>query len=74
MTQLARAGRWDQEPLLANIRDRRYSAILIWIIPTFPVERERWTDEMLATIDHSYVIDQRIPRYFGETLVYRPRR
>ena len=73
LAQLAQAGRWNQEPLLANIIDRQYAVILIWIIPSFPLEQQRWTDEMLTTIEQAYVIDQRITRSNGETLVYRPR-
>jgi hypothetical protein len=74
LTQLVRAGRWDQQPLLRSIHDRRYAAILIWIIPEYPLERIRWSEEMLGAVDQAYVLDQRIPRSYGETLVYRPRR
>ena len=73
LSQLARAGRWNQDPLLAAIRERHYAAILIYTVPAFPLERERWTDEMLTAIDEAYAVDREIPHTRGTTLVYRPR-
>lgn len=69
MTQLARAGRWDQQAFLADIERQAFSAILLYRIPDVPLHRTRWTDEMLATIDRRYIIEQRI----GQTDIYRPR-
>ena len=70
MTQLARAGRWDQRPFLDFLERQAFAAILLYRIPQVPLHRTRWTDEMLATIERRYVMEQRI----GATEVYRPRR
>jgi hypothetical protein len=69
MTQLARAGRWDQRPLLDDIERQAFAAILIFTIPEAPLHRQRWTDEMLAAIEHRYAVSERV----GGTLVFRPR-
>jgi hypothetical protein len=69
MTQLARAGRWDQRPLLDDLERQAFTAILIYTIPDVPLHRERWTDEMLAAIERRYAVTERI----GQTLVFRPR-
>ena len=69
MTQLARAGRWDQRPLLDDLERQAFAAILIYEIPDVPLHRERWTDEMLAAIERRYAVTERI----GQTLVFRPR-
>lgn len=69
MTQLARSGRWDQRPLLADIERRAFAVILIFVIPEVPLHRERWTDEMLVAIERGYTVSERI----GQTLVFRPR-
>ena len=55
MTQLAREGKWDQEPLLRRTEERRFSAILIFEPPgaRWLVE-DRWTDEMLDRIEANY--------------------
>jgi hypothetical protein len=69
MTQLARAGRWDQRPFLAEIERQAFAAILIYRIPELPLHRQRWTDEMLEAIERRYVVEERV----GPTEVYRPR-
>jgi len=69
MTQLARAGQWDQRAFLADIERQAFAAILLYRFPGVPLHRTRWTDEMLAAIDRRYVIEQRI----DQTDVYRPR-
>jgi hypothetical protein len=69
MTQLARAGRWDQRPLLHEIERQAFAAILIYRIPELPLERQRWTDEMLAAIERRYGVAERV----GQTEVYRAR-
>jgi hypothetical protein len=70
MTQLQRDGRWDQGPLLASIERREFPAILIWK-PAYAsgVHKDRWTREMLQTIDENY---KPAHKYAGP-LVYRPR-
>lgn len=69
MTQLARAGRWEQRPFLREIERQAFAAILIYRIPELPLDRQRWTDEMLAAIERRYVIVERV----GQTDVYGPR-
>jgi len=69
MTQLARAGRWDQQPLLADLERQAFAAILIVTIPEVPLHRDRWTDEMLGVIGRRYAVAERV----GQTLVLRPR-
>jgi hypothetical protein len=70
MTQLQRDGRWDQGPLLDSIEHRKLPAILVWKPPCAAgVQRERWTREMLKTIDENY---KPAHKYAG-TLVYRPK-
>ena len=70
MTQLQRDGRWDQRALLASIERREFPAILIWKPPyASGLYRERWTREMLKTIDVNY----RSTHKYAGTLVYRPR-
>ena len=69
MTQLARAGRWDQRPFLAELDRQAFGAILIYRVPGLGLERQRWTDEMLRVIDRRYVFERRI----GLTEIYRPR-
>ena len=69
MTQLARAGRWDQRPLLGDLERQTFAAILIYTIPEVPLHRDRWTDEMLAVIERRYAVAERV----GQTLVFRPR-
>jgi hypothetical protein len=74
MTQLARAGLWDQTPVVASIEHQRYAAILVYTIPDYPLEMERWTAEMLAAIDHAYVAGPRIGTESDGSVVYTPRR
>jgi hypothetical protein len=53
VTQLAWAGKWDQEPLLESIRNKEYGAIILYDRPWV---HERWTEEMLETITQSYTL------------------
>lgn len=53
VTQLAWAGKWDQTPLLESIENKEFAAIIIY---DRPWANERWTQEMLATIDQSYTL------------------
>jgi 4-amino-4-deoxy-L-arabinose transferase-like glycosyltransferase len=55
VTQLARAGRWDQTPLLESIRKQEFAAIILY---DRPWSRERWTPEMLEAINQSYRLSQ----------------
>lgn len=67
LTQLARAGKWEQTPLLAAIERQEYALILIFKFPGLSLDRDRWTDEMLAAIDRRY----RAVEEIGYTVVYR---
>ncbi len=53
VTQLAWAGKWDQTPLLDSIKNKEFSAIIIF---DKPWAKERWTKEMFTAIDHSYTL------------------
>jgi len=69
VTQLANAGLWDQDALLASIRDQEFPLILIHHFMGWPVYKERWTPEMLATITENYAPT----RFLAETIVFQPR-
>lgn len=68
VTQLARAGLWDQTPLIQSIQNKEFPLILIHYFPEYAVYKERWTPEMLAAIDHSYVVTD----ILADTRVYKP--
>ncbi|HEX6269047.1 MAG TPA: hypothetical protein VFZ43_02325 [Anaerolineales bacterium] len=53
VTQLAWAGKWDQTRLLDSINKKEFASIIIY---DRPWSNERWTPEMLAAIDHSYML------------------
>ena len=74
LTQLSRAGLWDQTPLVASIQQQRYAVILIYTIPDYPLERDRWSAEMLAALDRAYVAGPRIGTESGGSVIYTPRR
>lgn len=65
VTQLARAGQWDQEPLLESLRQNEFAAILIYE----PWSGERWTPEMRAVINQSY----RLADNIADNKVFLPR-
>ena len=54
VTQLSRAGVWDQTPLIQSILQKEFPLILIHYFPVYPVYKERWTSEMLAAIGRAY--------------------
>ncbi len=68
MTQLARAGLWDQTPLLESIRNQEFPVIMIHHFRNWPVYQTRWTPEMLATITTYY----RPESFINESLIYVP--
>jgi hypothetical protein len=68
VTQLARAGVWDQTPLVESIRNREFPLILIHYFPEYPVYKERWTEEMLSAVRRYYVPAKTL----ADTRVYRP--
>jgi hypothetical protein len=53
VTQLAWAGKWDQTPFLESIRNKEFSAIIIY---DKPWASERWTEEMFDAINGSYIL------------------
>ncbi len=59
VTQLAKAGIWDQSPVLEGIQNQDYPLILVYY-PSFSNEThvERWTPEMLAAIEEWYLPSQ----------------
>jgi hypothetical protein len=65
VTQLAWAGKWDQTPLLEGIRDREYSAIILYDRPWLS---ERWTAEMLDAVRRSY----RLVDIIADNKIYKP--
>ena len=58
VTQLARAGKWDQEPLLDSINKKEYASIILYDRPWSL--SDRWTPEMLSAINHSYILADKI--------------
>ena len=66
ITQLARAGIWDQGPLLKRIADRQFSLILLLDSPS-SID-DRWTQEMVKAIQQSYDLVDTI----AGNRVYRP--
>ncbi|MCI0397720.1 MAG: glycosyltransferase family 39 protein [Chloroflexi bacterium] len=70
MTQLARAGRWDQTAFVEGIRNQEFPLVLVYHHPTFAaLHEERWTAEMLSALERSYMLADRV----ADTYVYRPR-
>ncbi len=68
MTQLAKNGQWDQNPFLNLLEKGAYPVILLYNPKLHPqLLLERWTPEMLTTIDKHYYIDS----HAAETLIYR---
>jgi hypothetical protein len=53
-TQLARAGLWDQTPLVNEIEEQAFPLILIHHFPFSTVQNERWMEEMRAAIGQHY--------------------
>lgn len=71
LTQLSRQGLWDQSPVVADIRARRFGLVLLNDGPSNPDSwvKERWTPEMLSAIHEAYEATGALA---GATL-YRPR-
>ena len=64
VTQLARAGHWDQTPLLNSIEKKEFASIIIY---DRPWSSERWTPEMLEAINRSY----RLADIVADNKIYR---
>ncbi|HZX64828.1 MAG TPA: glycosyltransferase family 39 protein [Myxococcales bacterium] len=72
VTQLAEMARSDEGPLLAMLRERRFSRVVLRESPADhpnPLQLERFTPEMLRAIAASY----RLSWSDGSWLVYEPR-
>ena len=68
VTQLARAGKWDQTPLIESIRRREYPLILIHYYKGNDIHEERWTKEMLDAIEKNYAVTET----YADEHLYRP--
>lgn len=69
VTQLAAASLWDPTDLVNDIRNQTFALILIHHFPHAEVHKERWTPEMLETIQRAYYVSDTA----ADTYVYRPR-
>ncbi len=63
--QLADAGLWDQTPFVESIRQKKFTAILLFR----NIRQDRWTAEMLSAIESSYRVDRTVEN----TDIYLPR-
>ena len=66
LTQLARAGLWDESPIVRGIQEGQFAAILI---ENSPAVATRWTAQMLDGIHAHY---QQVGEV-GRTFIFRPR-
>jgi Dolichyl-phosphate-mannose-protein mannosyltransferase len=69
VTQLARAGKWDQTPFLESIKKKEFASIILY---DRPWSNERWTPEMVTAISQSYILvdivaDNKIYKAFERT-------
>ncbi|MCI0549791.1 MAG: glycosyltransferase family 39 protein, partial [Anaerolineae bacterium] len=53
VTQLARAGKWDQTVLLNSIKNKEFDSIILY---DREWSNERWTPEMITAISQSYML------------------
>jgi len=70
LVQLARAGAWDQTPLLGELERQEFAAVLIYRVPWSAIDRTRWTPEMLRGLERRYAAAAVV----GQTVIYRPRK
>ena len=63
VTQLALAGKWDQDILIDQINNKEFASIILYDRPWL---NERWTPEMLSAINKSY----RLVDIIAENRVY----
>jgi hypothetical protein len=66
LTQLARVGLWNDEPIVDAIRAQEFPTILI---EDSPLRAQRWTPGMRDALEASYIPVEKLAR----TVVYRPR-
>lgn len=79
MTLLQRTGKWDEEPFLQTIRDRRYDLVILRVDLNDPYNTEqrggaweiagfdRWTDGMEDAIRQNYELSEPIDAGVGNT-------
>jgi hypothetical protein len=70
--QLVRAGAWDEAPVVADVRARRFGLVLVNDGPRTPESwpKERWTPALLAAIHDAYEPAGAL----ADATLYRPRR
>lgn len=66
VTQLAKAGRWNQTAVLDSIQQKEFAAVIIY---DQPWASERWTAEMLSKIESFYILADNV----AGNKVYLPR-
>jgi len=69
LKQLGLAGIWNENGLLQDIADQKFSLLLIYDPPWWNSFQERWTPEQIIFIERYYQIDRRL----ANTRIYRPR-
>lgn len=69
MTQLARAGLWDEQAFIDDILAQKFPLILVHYFPGFDGYNERWTPRMLSAVDSAYETRQ----VLADTHVFFPR-
>lgn len=67
--QMSEAGLWDERAFLADIRQGKFSAILLYEPSTWNSRKERWTPAQLLAIEEAY----RPVQFLAETAVYIPK-
>jgi trehalose/maltose transport system permease protein len=70
VSQLVPAGLWDQKPFLEAIARREFAAILIFKVNSYPLEKERWTPQMLNQISKYYQPKLLFGEFFTVTVYY----
>jgi hypothetical protein len=69
ITQLVNAGKLDQTPIVENINNKDFPAILVHHLPDYEIYKERWTPEMLEAIEQNYTLTH----ILADTHVYQVR-
>lgn len=71
LTQLVREGKWDQTEFLKQIREKKYSLVILQFNLDDPNwDRERFTPEMIMALQESYSFERKIVRYSSGILRY----
>lgn len=67
-SELARAGSWDETPVLESLRRGEFALLLLYQAPDWPTIQTRWSPAMIAAIEEYYFLEEEI----AHTLVARP--